>query len=287
MRPKTLSLYRQLPENVLRNKRKLDNMSKKIQSQILKRFRPPIGKDFRESQFSSWTRIKDFIVTFGAASGVLAGVLWMGGRFYAYGYFERIHIPLYFLSFSAGEYAETYVTSIFANIITYMIANFWQILIVIILVIAVSLVLSVIQSRFKKLKIHEAVITIDNIGHRLLAISFVMLLFLSFFIAYNNGNAAASHTLANGQSVTVYSTELLPLGSPSTLKTPVQNSSLYAFTDLYLLTYNNGKYYFFTELDLVTCKPKQVYVVPDSSVAGVKINESSLAFPKCAISPVK
>jgi len=252
---------------------------------MLKRSKPNRQVISVESQPDDWARTKDFIVTFGAMSGILAGVLWMGGRFYAYGYFERMNIPIYFLSFSAGEYAETYITSITGNILSYIFAHTLAILVAVIIVLVIALILWVVQKFYKNLKLLEAVEKINNINHRFLAISFFILFLFSFIAAYNNGGVAAYYAMTHARPTTVYSRDLLPLGVPSLVSTSDNKSLLYEFTGLYLLTFNNGKYYLFRELDLTTCKPKQVYIVPDSASISINIQSESLAFPNCSVSP--
>jgi len=41
-------------------------------------------------------------------------------------------------------------------------------------------------------------------------------------------------------------------------------------------TYNNGKYYLFKELDLVACKPKEVFIVSDSNNVSIDMKNSSI-----------
>lgn len=259
-------------------------MPKKILSQTLRRTRSLIINKLNEPQPNSWIKIKDFVVTLGAATGILAGVLWMGGRFYAYGYFERMNIPLYFLSFSTAEYAETYVTSIIGNIFSYISSNFQTIFIGIALAIVIGLILRVIQNRYKKLKIRETIEKIDRLNNRFLVVFSCILFLLSFIAAYNNGSDAAYHAMTDSRSITIYSKDLLPLGTPSITTAPDQKSYLYEFTDLYLLTYNNGKYYLFSEFDLTDCKPKRVYIISDSSSISVNMGNTS-PLPQCTIAP--
>ena len=146
-------------------------MPKKILSQTLKRPKSLAQKDPGESQSSSWAKIKDFVVTLGAASGILAGVLWMGGRFYAYGYFERMNIPIYFLNFSSAEYAEVYLTSVVTKLIIPIISNFLAIAIGIVLALVAGIILRIAQRRYKKLKFKDALIKIENISNRFLVIT--------------------------------------------------------------------------------------------------------------------
>ncbi|MBI3172911.1 MAG: hypothetical protein HYZ25_04275 [Chloroflexi bacterium] len=247
-------------------------MQRKIYSQTLKHTKQAIDKGVNENVSSSWQRVKNFVVTLGTISGVLAGVLWLGGRFYAYGYFERMNIPIYFLAFTPGEYAEVYMTSVLSTIMIIIEANIWNILAVLVLIAFTALLLRLIQNIYKTLKIKEAVLKLDKINQNFVIISTITFFLLTFFIAYNNGQAAANNILTESKSVTIYSNgDLLPIGD----STHVSNSSLRMTSGLYLLTYNNEKYYFFRELDPVSCKPIQVYIIPDNQLVSVVIEESS------------
>lgn len=256
-------------------------MQKKIRSQTLRRIQPGVDKRHNGDSSSSWIKIKDFLVTLAAVSGILASVLWIGGRFYAYGYFEQMNIPLYFLSFSPGEYAETYVISIIANIITYVFTHVFQLLIAIIFIFVAVLLLHAIQNRYKELKIREAIYKIDSATQNLTILSIILLLLLSFMAAYNNGQTAANHSLAKSQPVTLYSKELLSSDVLKSTIVPNQDSSLYLTTGLYLLTYNNGKYYLFKELDPISCKPKHVFIIPDNELTSVIVEEASPLLTSC------
>jgi len=100
-------------------------------------------------------------------------------------------------------------------------------------------------------------------------------------MAYSSGDAAAQYFLMNSRTVTVYSREMLPLGITPTANTLNQQPSLFEYKDLFLLTHNNGKYYLFRELDIATCKPKQIFIVADNDLISVNIGES-VSFPKCS-----
>lgn len=259
-------------------------MQRKIYSQTLRRVKPIIEKSLNQQTPNSWHKIKDFVVTLGAATGILAGVLWMGGRFYAYGYFERMNIPIYFLSFSTAEYAETYVTSIVGNIVTYISSHFQMIILELILIIAVALILWLVQKRYKNIKIREAINKIEKISNNFIIVGYIALFFLSFLQAYKNGADAAEYIIRNSQSISFYSKDLLPLKNSSTVIVSDQNDTLYEYTGFYLLTYNNGKYYFFRELDITNCKPKQVYIIKDNDTISVNV-ENSFAPLQCSVTP--
>ena len=256
-------------------------MQRKIYSQTLKRAKLVIEKN---SSANSWGTIKDFVVTLGAASGIIGGVLWMGGRFFAYGYFERMNIPLYFLSFSAGEYTEVYLTTILLRIILFFTTNLPVFLSIIFLSLVTGIVLWLIQKRYKKLKLRDALVKIENINNKSLIISLIVLFFTSFFVAYSSGDAAAQYSLMNSRAITVYSSDMLPLGTTLTAIETNQQDPLFEYTGLYLLTRNNGKYYLFRELDAATCRPKQIYIVADSDLISVNIGES-ISLPKCSATP--
>jgi hypothetical protein len=259
-------------------------MPKRILSQTLKRSKPNIRENSAE-QPSAWAKLRDSLVTLGAASGILTGILWLGGRFYAFGYFGRMTVPIYFLNFPFGEYAENYVIYTAVDIIKFISDHFSLFALEIILLALVMIVLGVIQKKYKELKIREAVLNFENLNNKLLVALSVLLFLYSFLNAYRDGSNSAYYTLTHGQSVAVFSRDLLPLGTPSVVTAPNQNSSLYEFTGLYLLTYNSNKYYLFRELDLTTCKPKEIYIISDNDSISANISNVLVTSFTCSDPP--
>jgi len=255
-------------------------MPKRILSQTLKRSKLNMKEKPSELP-SGWSKIRDLVVTLGTASGILTGVLWLGGRFYAFGYFSRLNIPIYFLNFLFGEYAENYILYNLVGLVTFIIKNFYVFAISILASSILAFLYLWITRKRNKANVLNTVSRIENINNKFLTFVLVLVFLYSFINAYRGGDLNASYVLDNRQSITVYSKDFLPLGMVSVITAPDQSSSLYEFTGLYLLTYNSGKYYFFKELDLTTCKPKDVYVISDTDSISVNISNITATSAIC------
>lgn len=233
---------------------------------VVTRLQIAVQGKHEDIQPDNWGKFRDFVVMLGAASGIFVGVLWLGGRFYAYGYYTRIGVPLYFLDFSIWEYGENYILTIFIGVMKFILDNFWMGVTEIIGLAIVFIILWVIQKLWKNLKIRKAFDVIERINKKFLMVLYIAAFFLSFLSVYRQGDDDAYRSLIQARSVTVYSKEFLALDSPSIIMAPDQGSSLYKFSGLRLSTYNSGKYYLFRELeqDQASCKPQQVFVVTDN-----------------------
>ncbi len=256
----------------------------------LKRIRTTVQTKFEDLQPDIWVRVRDIVFMLGAGSGIIVGILWLGGRFYASGYFARLGIPLYFLDFSIWEYGENYIITIIVNVITFIFDNFWAGVTEIIGLAIVFAILWFIQKRWRNLKIEKAFDVIYHLNKWVFAAvlpSLFILLILSFFSAYRQGDKDAGDNLTNARSVTVYSKAFLALPSPSVVVGANPDSSLYQFTGLHLLTYNSGKYYFFRDLeqDHKSCKPKQVFVIEDNGSINIVIDGTPATPLPCPAPP--
>ena len=131
---------------------------------------------------------------------------------------------------------------------------------------------AILQRVFPKLKIVDAVKTLRSSTKNLrnsiksalvfsMAIYFLYLLLLAFIDINKTGQAIGRDAvLTKSYSIEIYSKEILPLGQVVS----TTSSSLFQYSGLRLLTYNNGKYYLFRDVDPVTCKPSLVFIINDS-----------------------
>jgi len=113
----------------------------------------------------------------------------------------------------------------------------------------------------------------------------IYFLFLSFTDLYEQGeNAGKQIVLSQSHSVEVYSKENLPLGSASVLQDTTP--PLLRYDGLKLLTYNNGKYYLFREINSETCKPEQVFIIDNSENIHIVLGEVAPVEGLCSLAPV-
>ena len=85
--------------------------------------------------------------------------------------------------------------------------------------------------------------------------------------------------IKNSYLVDIYSTNSLPLEQGNVVEgtTP----AITHYRNLHLLTFNNGKYYLFRELDTSTCKPREVFVVEESQNIHLVIRQISPINTSC------
>jgi hypothetical protein len=237
--------------------------------------------------------IQEAITILGGVTGLIVAILWLAGRFYASGYFGAMNIPAYQINFSVWEYAEI----AWSRLIFYFLNKLYYPLVVTALVFLISLmVVFVLQRLFPRLKL---VTLLDGLATRLvdfparvrglltvvLVLYFIFLLLDSFIEINRSGQQEGKATvLTKSYSVEVYSKEPLPLGAPRLA--PNAAPALLEYSGLRLLTFNNGKYYLFREVDPQTCKPAQVFIISDSSDTHLVLSAVSPVAGTCSPTPV-
>ncbi len=223
---------------------------------------------------------QEAITIFGGITGLVVAILWQAGRFYVNGYFSAMNIPIFQINFSVWEYAEVSWFRLFV----YFISKLSLPLLVISSGGAVSILVALILQRvFPRLKIEKGIQKIRGLFEEIwrqskavFGISFIILLVyfltLSFQDLQRSGEKAGKQVvLYQSHSVEVYSPEELSLGSASVV--PDTTPLLFHYNGLKLLTYNNGKYYLFREVNSETCKPEQVFIVENSENIHIVLGE--------------
>jgi hypothetical protein len=105
----------------------------------------------------------------------------------------------------------------------------------------------------------------------MIVIEIVLLLGLMQFIQRDIGASAGTRAVDNAQVVSRIITTM-PLDIPNmSIITDNNGTQYYSYTGLRLLTFNNGKYYIFSDIDTKICKPYKVYVIDENIVIKVEI----------------
>jgi hypothetical protein len=86
--------------------------------------------------------------------------------------------------------------------------------------------------------------------------------------------------LTSSYAVEVYSKDYLPLGSPQVI--PNTTPTLMHYVGLRLLTFNNGKYYLFRDVDPITCRPSQVFIISDNPDVNLTVSPIAPIEAPCA-----
>jgi len=243
-------------------------MKKRIQR---KPFHPQVAEPKEVEKIDKEFNFKDIITILGGITGLAVAVLWLAGRSYTAGYFSSMNIPSFQINLSVWEYAE----ASWQRLIYYFAEKLYMPLLLVASVILVVMLASVVTHRFlPAIKLFEAVRILDNkarerlrayrfiIGLSIVAYLFYLLLLALLDINSIGKSVGKDTVLRNSYLVDVYSTISLPLDQGEIL----QNNSpaLIRYSNLHLLTYNNGKYFLYRELNPANCRPAKVYIVEES-----------------------
>jgi hypothetical protein len=270
------------------------NIIKKIQRHPIRAHLLPKAESLQQNTGISF---KEILTMLASSTGILAALFWLGGRFFAAGYFESMSIPLYMLTFSVGEYGEQY----FVSVLLFMILLgrlFWKNIVLILTVALVFLLLTVLigflgSFLFKKFKIvkenatRASSKTADVLGKIFITLIFFLILLATFDFTHTFGKLnGLNYVLSNSQAITLYSKE--PIGElasfsiiPGTGIPP-----LHKYSGLRLLTLNSGKYYLYQAVNPETCLPQEIYIVNAEQIASSTVTSiepfdvPSCSFPK-------
>ena len=243
-------------------------MSKKIQRKPIKH--TPVSLVTSQDAKNNFS-FQEALTVFGGLTGLVVAILWQGGRFYISGYYKAMNISPFQISYSIWEYAEYS----WFRLIVYFLAKVSLPFLVIILgssfLIFLTLFLERLLPQLKLATAIEQILSLSkNVWRHTKAIFIAIFLIIvisflasSFADLSNLGRLDGQrYVLLQSREVQIYSKEALPLESSATNKNSLSN--LFYYTDLRLLTNNNGKYYLFRDINLETCKPKQVFVIKDT-----------------------
>ena len=220
---------------------------------------------------------------------MIVAILWLGGRFYMAGYFGAMNIPAFQINFSVWEYAE----AAWSRVIIYFLR---QIFIPVILASSIALsslvIILALQRVFPKLKLvgllDGMVLQVQKLpGEFKRIVAFVLLMYfiyilfdLSTDINVSGQEQGRATVLTSSYAVEVYSKSYLPLGAAQVV--PNTTSTLLHYDGLRLLTFNNGKYYLFRDIDPITCRPAQVFIISDNPDVHLAVSSVTPIDAPCA-----
>jgi hypothetical protein len=218
------------------------------------------------SKGSLLTSVRELVGLIGASIGLFAALFYITGRSYYSGYFGAMNIPEYLIGFSLQEYGKVAWTPMFFYPAFMMIMGglFWGI---------VYTLRDWLSSYFFR-SVKKFFPTIQwpktSIDTRLMFIIFWAGIFLIAliisvtsiltFVQKSGETDGKTAMLENATLVELVSAK--PMMPESVIKQSDDlNGVHYIYKGFRLLTFNNGKYYLFKEINPLTCKPRQVYVI--------------------------
>lgn len=233
--------------------------------------------------------IQEAVSILGGITGIIVATLWLAGRFYMAGYFSAMNIPAFQINFSVWEYAE----AAWSRVILYFLINIFVPLVLASSVALASLVgILTLQRMFPKLKLvgllDGITVKAQNLPRRFKSVlTFVLIIYLIYILLDLSTNLNASGqeqgritVLTRSYAVEVFSKEYLALGSPEIMSNTTP--TLMHYRGLRLLTFNNGKYYLFRDVDPVTCRPAQVFIISDNADVHLTVSPITPVEAPCA-----
>lgn len=233
--------------------------------------------------------IQEAVSILGGITGTIVGILWLAGRFYMAGYFSAMNIPVFQINFSVWEYAE----AAWSRVILYFLINIFVPLILASSIALASLVaILALQRLFPKLKLvallEGITLRAQNLPERFKSvIAFVLIMYFIYILLDLSTNLNSSGqdqgratVLTRSYAVEVYSKDYLPLGPLQVM--PNTTPALLHYSGLRLLTFNNGKYYLFRDVDPITCRPLQVFIISDNPDVHLTVSPIAPVDAPCA-----
>lgn len=228
----------------------------------------------KETKRGVFSPLKDAVGIISAGAGLFAAILYLAGRSYAAGYFEEMNIPVYQVTFSMWEYGEVaWLPLLLYPIVLTIVSSFLMGIFSRLLDFLSPLLRRAVTWLKTQVKVRFPTIYLPVVSRETQfwfsvskRASFVLLLLglviftLNFIHSFGQINGRAHVTTAS-TPVEVVSTIPLSLDENKLPITSSSGADFYVYTELYLLTVNQGKYFFFKEIDQETCRPAKIYVV--------------------------
>ncbi len=268
----------------LKNRIKLFRITVGAKTTANKQQRSVTDKEAKSKTSNNWREwIRDIALTMSALTGILLAFLVFFGRIYADAYFGALNIPGDQVNFPIVDYAavgwEPPLFVIFFVSVTLIYFGIFLLPYELFLARDILKIIKWVKNRFvsrEKLEqplpfISTRLLLLGLAGLVLAIVPFVALPYLSKNISEVRSQTAAREQLNRSMKMDILSEK--PLWSDLTPAscTATFSGSCLMYQDLYLLTYNNGHYFLFREVGS-DCKPKQVYVVKDENLLGIKMN---------------
>ena len=236
--------------------------------------------------------IQEAVTVLGGLTGIVVAILWIAGRFYAIGYFNAMNIPSSQINFSVWEYAELS----WLRLIFYFLKRISPFLLLVATVpITILFSTYLLQRLFPRLKFVAAVKnTITRMEGLQVTITWLLTVSLVIYFSYlllgtlidirqSGLQDGKKIVFSNSYAVQVYSKDYLPLGSPKISSD--SSPALLEYSGLRLLTFNNGKYYLFRDIDSNTCRPSHVFIVTDSPDILIVLSAVDPVVTPCGTTP--
>ncbi len=218
--------------------------------------------------------LREMIGLVSAGAGIFSALPYLAGRSFASGYFSAMNIPNYQVSFSLWEYGEVaWIPLLLYTIGMMTLSGFLGGVLNIILdwlspsiVRFLSWLKNKITIRSPRFRFPESSretklwFAVSKNSFSLLVLMGLVILTLQFVSDFGKLNGQL-HILEGSAQLEIISSIPIVLDDSNPVSVQLSGQDYYVFKSFHLLTFNDGKYYLFKEIDPVTCKPSKVYVI--------------------------
>lgn len=236
-----------------------------------------------KKSFLDWLR--EWIGVIVTATGIFSTLFYLAGRSFASGYFSAMNIPSFQVSFSLWEYGEVgWIPMLLYPIGMFAIAGlFWGGFYSIrdlttplrnwLFNVFACLKQSILSffSKYLKIKLpsiklpvwsREALISFQLVKYSINILFVLLFVYMTLkFVSFWGESNGIIFVLNRSQQVEILSTNIIPLDNSGIIAPQKNSDGTYIYQGFHLLTYNDGKYYLFREIDRKTCKPIKVYII--------------------------
>lgn len=240
--------------------------------------------------------VRELIGLIGACVGIFAALLYLAGRSYASGYFGAMNIPEYMVNFSLQEYGSVvwFPLFIYPTLVMIVSGLLWGTIYIIRDWIS-PWFQHLIEKIIRIIKKISPKIRLPRIGRQarwmfavfeggiFLGIIIVFILFTLTFVQEIGAQNGKNLVLEGAAQTELMSLTPLTLDKTSIVvtQTVVQDSQYYDYKGFRLLTLNGSMYYFFTDIDPVSCKPREVYKIGADQPKLVVLGPASSLADQC------
>lgn len=246
---------------------------------------------------NSFRPLRELLGLISTGAGIFVALLYLAGRSYASGYFDSMNIREYIVNFSLWEYGAVAWTPILLYPSGMMAISgfFWGVVYTIFgwIQMPINRFFDWLKSKIKFRASQWNLPNISSSARRWFIIGlnglfvFIVILTVIFTLQFVEAWGKLNGQLAVLESASIVelaSLSPLPLDNGSKLTSQLggQSDQYYIYEGYRLLTFNNGKYYLFREIDSSTCKPVKVYIVGTGQGLQVNLSAAESLKDQCA-----
>ena len=227
--------------------------------------------------------VQKMVALITGAAGIFVALLYVAGRSFASGYFAAMNIPDYHVNFSLWEYGwVSWLPLFLAPVVIILMSSLFGGISNRLLDLLMPLSIRLANWLRRRVTLHRLSLDIPEASRQtrlwfsIARAAFTTLLLLGIVIftmylvtLWGNLNGR-TYVLYDASPVEIVSATPMAFGGVPASVQQLGNGE-YAYLGLRVLTYNAGKYYFYKDIDAVTCRPSKVYVVAADKLLQVNL----------------